>query len=360
MGFFTDWGGFETFVAELHKTGHVSVEPNVKLKDRHGIERQIDVLITHERDLYKYLVIVECKHLNRPIERTIVDALANSVRELNASKGVIFTTKGFQSGAVSAAKAYGIELYKVREPCDTDWLFASRHVEVYGQRIGRAIGKAIVSIRGSRGTKYPSSITFTLASVPPEFCTPLDPQSPATFLTGFEVSSFFFIKRDIANHGFVFDIKDDVVRLFAQYRLDWREPVELPARGGTILVSAVQADMIVRIQQVRLSVDQASAYQFMVALDELVSGKTTYAFRGKFEQFTKYASDRPQPPDGHALRNGVVMHYYDMPLLDFPTELRALGGKDHSHGILHQAFPAHFFPGWPEELQFVDAGGRIL
>ena len=58
---FTDWDGFEQFVARLHRTGSVTVEHNVTLTGRSGASRQIDVLVRHKEGLYEHLIVVECK-----------------------------------------------------------------------------------------------------------------------------------------------------------------------------------------------------------------------------------------------------------------------------------------------------------
>lgn len=99
-----DWGGFEKLVAQLHETGDVKVEHNAVLIGRSGAPRQVDVLIRHKQGLYEHLVIVECKFWNSSVDRSEVDALAQTVREIGASRGVIFSTKGFQSGAITQAK----------------------------------------------------------------------------------------------------------------------------------------------------------------------------------------------------------------------------------------------------------------
>ncbi len=59
---FTDWDGFEQFVARLHRTGSVTVEHNVTLTGRSGASRQIDVLVRHKEGLYEHLIVVECKY----------------------------------------------------------------------------------------------------------------------------------------------------------------------------------------------------------------------------------------------------------------------------------------------------------
>jgi hypothetical protein len=85
-----DWGGFEKLVAELHETGEVTVEHDAILPGRSGAPRQTDVLIRHKQGLYEHLVVAECKYWNSPVERLHVDALATTVREVGASRGVIF------------------------------------------------------------------------------------------------------------------------------------------------------------------------------------------------------------------------------------------------------------------------------
>ena len=97
--FVEDWGGFERLIAELNQTGDVTVEHNVILEGRSGASRQIDVLIRHNKGLYEHPVVVECKYWKRNVERIHVDALATTVREVGASRGVIFSAEGFQSGA---------------------------------------------------------------------------------------------------------------------------------------------------------------------------------------------------------------------------------------------------------------------
>ena len=103
-----DWGGFEKLVVALHETGDVSVEHNVTLVGKSGAARQIDVLLRHRQGLYEHLVVVECKYWNRAVKRLHVDALATTLREVGAAKGVIFSTKGFQTGAITQAGSLAV------------------------------------------------------------------------------------------------------------------------------------------------------------------------------------------------------------------------------------------------------------
>ncbi|MGP3790676.1 restriction endonuclease [Pseudomonas sp. B392_1p] len=59
------------------------------------------------------MVLIECKKYSSPIERETVQVLHDKVRSLGAHKGMLFTTTGFQSGAIKYAKAHGIALIRV-------------------------------------------------------------------------------------------------------------------------------------------------------------------------------------------------------------------------------------------------------
>ncbi|WP_162854621.1 restriction endonuclease [Sphingobium estronivorans] len=137
---FTDWGGFEQFVAELHRTGSVSVEHNVTLIGRSGASRQIDVLVRHKEGLYEHLIVVECKFRKSPIKREQVDAMATTIREVGASRGVIFSTCGFQSGAIREAAHQNISLYVVRPLEDDEWGKPGRHIDLWLHLISISIG----------------------------------------------------------------------------------------------------------------------------------------------------------------------------------------------------------------------------
>jgi restriction system protein len=53
-------------------------------------------------------VLVECKRYNRPVEREVVLSLHSKLRDVGAHKGMIFSTAGFQRGAIEYASQHGI------------------------------------------------------------------------------------------------------------------------------------------------------------------------------------------------------------------------------------------------------------
>ena len=58
-------------------------------------------------------VLIECKRYGRPVEREKVAVLADKLRALGAHKGMMFSTSGFQKGALTYAQKHGIALVKV-------------------------------------------------------------------------------------------------------------------------------------------------------------------------------------------------------------------------------------------------------
>ena len=138
LSFLKDWGGFEDFIAELHRDGEVQVERNVKLKGKSGVTRQIDVLVTHKHGIYTHKLLIECKYWNKCVERANVDETRSTLDDLNSDKAVFFTTKGYQLGAEIYAKHHGIMLFSVRELTDTDWGAPGKIIDFYLQFLFRS------------------------------------------------------------------------------------------------------------------------------------------------------------------------------------------------------------------------------
>jgi restriction system protein len=56
----------------------------------------------------RVIVLAECKHLSRPVERDSVMVLHAKLQDVGAHKGMLFSTSGFQKGAIQYAQAHGI------------------------------------------------------------------------------------------------------------------------------------------------------------------------------------------------------------------------------------------------------------
>ncbi|MET4107894.1 restriction endonuclease [Hymenobacter sp. UYP22] len=110
---------FELFVkSHLEKIGtnltFFEAKHNQKLAGHDGTY-QIDVKAVFQALGCDFLVLVECKHQSARVKREVVEVLFNRIISLGAQKGIVFSTAGFQSGAVEFATSHGIALVHVIE-----------------------------------------------------------------------------------------------------------------------------------------------------------------------------------------------------------------------------------------------------
>ena len=71
-------------------------------------------------------VLVECKHQTRPIEREDIMVFESKLRDCNAQKAMIFSTSGFQSGALDFASAKNIATITI---VNGVWLYETKSLE---------------------------------------------------------------------------------------------------------------------------------------------------------------------------------------------------------------------------------------
>ncbi|MCU1269206.1 MAG: hypothetical protein JWN74_500 [Acidobacteriaceae bacterium] len=314
-----DWGGFEKLVAKLHETGSVTVQHNVKVKGQSGAVRQIDVLIRHTQGLYEHLILVECKHWNSSVKRIQVDAMATAIRDLNASKGVIFTTKDFQSGAVTAAESFGVDLVKVREFADSEWGRPGRHIDFFIQYFQRSIGNLKVD-----------ASTLALPGLPPksphldlhivgeegETGTTSTPTTKADGTSGETLEKIIVEKSAealnqlVQSNNFILG-EDDAIERWMKTPVNIEAPNTIVAQisGTPVFISRISFDLAVKITQHRFQYDRKARYQFALAIENKLTGKVTAATRLKDAEKTHLATIEPEKVEDReaVLKNGSVM-----------------------------------------------------
>jgi len=310
-----DWGGFEEFVKKLHETGEVHVERNVFLEGRSGARRQIDVLIRHKQGLYEHRVIAECKYWNSAVERLHVDALATTIRELGASRGVIFSTKGFQSGAITQAEHENIDLFVVRELSDEEWGLPGRVVDIFLHVIQPGIANVASSGASKIGNPLNTAeirLNFEFGGDGPVSNTPtLKPDGSA----GRSVEEHIFEsahKALIQALGAAFTINggETCTRyMLCPVNMILPEPFRIPHNGELLIIPNMSFDLGIKISQSRITVDRAKQYQFAVAVENRVNGNVSAASRRVDASSTTVAElVRPEISDPNdVLKNGAVM-----------------------------------------------------
>lgn len=109
----------ETFVADVLRVLGEQLD-DFRLEEQELIvaddgRYRIDITARFAALGVEFLVLVECKDHARPVEREDVQVLADKRRTAGAHKGVLFSTNGFQRGAIEYAQKHGIALVRVLE-----------------------------------------------------------------------------------------------------------------------------------------------------------------------------------------------------------------------------------------------------
>ena len=152
-----DWKEFELFVRDLYSSSdEVLVEHNVTKMGKSNATRQIDVHVTHKSKLHSYTTLIECKSWKHRVDRARIDVMAASMDDLNASKGVIFTTKGYQEGAVEYARFKNIDIFIVRDLTDEEWGKPGKKIEFFMH----FINSSIQDIRVQNASLLPTTDEF--------------------------------------------------------------------------------------------------------------------------------------------------------------------------------------------------------
>ncbi|MCX2431113.1 restriction endonuclease [Pedobacter sp. GR22-10] len=160
-----DWKEFEFFVADIYsESSEVIVQHDITLLGKSNAKRQIDVYITQKTKLHTYTTIVECKRWKKPVTRQVIDILFASLEDLNASKGVIFTTHGYEEGAIKYAKNKNIDIFIVRDIREDEYGNLGKTFSLYLQMLHARIENFDL-----QNLKWFSPLGLPLSKQPPKF-----------------------------------------------------------------------------------------------------------------------------------------------------------------------------------------------
>lgn len=308
-----DWNGFEQLIAKLHETGNVTVERDVVLTGRSGAPRQIDVLVRHKQGLYEHLVVVECKYWNSAIERLHVDALTTTIREVGADRGVIFSTSGFQSGAIAQAKQDNIELFKVREPTDLEWGAPGRFFDLWLHYISTSVG----NLKFPESYAQPNSMPMSPAlNVKLGF---KDAVGTPIQISGKEVTLEGLIEKTAhetatkayqpAYIEFTDDGYEGEIRFLINVNIQPPEPIKVLVNGGIVFTPKVTFDLGVSVFQNRLQHDRGKHYLFVLAVEDCIRNAVSLASRKQEKDRTIIQSvnlGSPSDPDDIYINGSIA------------------------------------------------------
>jgi hypothetical protein len=109
--------GLERFVAAIHKQEETGAEVRWGEKIQ---GREFDVTIRHMHRDQTVLTVIECKDLSKRVSINAVEAFVTKAADINASRAIIVSAKGFQRGAIASAKKHRVELWTLSEFIE-DW-----------------------------------------------------------------------------------------------------------------------------------------------------------------------------------------------------------------------------------------------
>jgi Restriction endonuclease len=305
-----DWGGFERLIAQLNETGMVTVEHNVTLTGRSGAPRQIDVLVRHKQGLYEHIVLVECKYWKDRVGRLHVDALASAIRDLAASRGVIFSVEGFESGAITQAQHDGIDLFKIREPSDEEWGLPGRHIDFYTTILSKSfanirfpglymIGLPVANFNLVFGESPATSSNTPIAIVEGRTEETLE----ALILTAVEQSA-----RALWMPCVLFDGLDGERLFWKHATVKLQRPAICMTTYGVNFIPEIAFDIALKLTQFRFKFDRGAKYSLILAVEDCITGLTTAATRERDATNTELVELlKQEAAKSGVLQNGSIM-----------------------------------------------------
>jgi restriction system protein len=106
--------GFELLAKKFLDAGGVALSQyqsnHREVIKAHDGAYEFDVTTRFSAHGFDYLTLVECKAYKSPVKREKVQELWAKLQSVGAQKAVLFSTSGFQSGAIKFAKSHGVAL----------------------------------------------------------------------------------------------------------------------------------------------------------------------------------------------------------------------------------------------------------
>jgi hypothetical protein len=335
----TDWGGFEKLIATLCETGQVTVTHDGTLVGKSGAARQIDVLIRHRQGLVEHLTVVECKYWNTRVKRQNVDELGATVRDVGASRGVMFSAKGFQKGALTQARFDNIDLFKLREPTDKEWGLPGRHIDFYLQFISRSLANLQLhemSVRPAPPVPAIIKLDIRLGFGAPESETAILPQDgydAKTLETLIDLATWQAVPKVLGPISILLDGKNGERRIWKRVEFAFPSTVQIPitASGVIVVVPKISLDLGLKLKQVRIQKDRGEHQLFVLAVEDCVRGNVTLAARQTEQQTTALIRPSTTAEAEGPLVNGSILSIHLQPLEPFDEFTALSKGEPHDN-----------------------------
>jgi Restriction endonuclease len=324
-----DWRDFEHFVRDLYvRDPDITAEHNVTEVGRSGARRQIDVKITQGEGESTEVTLVECKRWKEKVSRDRVDVLFAGIDDLEASKGVIFTTKGYEAGAEAYAKSKDIELFIVRDLTDLEWGLPGRAVWLY------------LHLYAARFENLqPDAELMAIVPNPPNTLDlnlnigPGSDRDPAHILQaagagakGPNLLTLLYEARDrilrrLASQIRLMDDGAEVSRAFrvpVEIKLTDYPFREIPNAFGYLRLGRLSFELLAVVSQSRLDFDRGKGLDLALAVENYITRERDRVIRrGEATDLEVVeVAERAEDAEGEALENGTVFQVFTEPWVD--------------------------------------------
>jgi hypothetical protein len=329
---FTDWKGFEKFVAKMYSdNADVVVQHNVTMIGKYGDKRQIDVLVTQKSKLHTYQTLIECKFLKEDkVDRGVIDILAASVEDLNANKGAIITTVGYEAGAIEYAKGKNIDIFIVRNVLDGEWGNTGKVLKLWLQLFsGKIEGISFGSSRfHSTSGKIPSTNKLAIEIKPeknqilPES---LDLLRLMNLKKGknllqmiFDIQQKFLVDLQTQTNGLLDESKGNrlVFRTKANFNFNTTSFRFLPFEHGYLELDTIEINYLLSILQTKMEFDRSEKYDLVLIVENYITNQKNFVSKEKNDDKISLSEPLKETKIDPAndLRNGgivkIILDYY--------------------------------------------------
>jgi hypothetical protein len=275
-----DWNGFEKFVAHLHEDGEVKVSHDQTLTGSSGATRQIDVVIEHKKGPYTYLTLIECKYWKESVKREQIDVLHASMLDLNASKGVFFTTKGFQRGAKKYAESKGITLYRIRELTDEEWGLPGKIIDLYLhvlQPTLKSISPNIIGVGRADGSQDIKQINIPISLGTDKGACPIFSKHQRKFDTLESLLDHYISEcmASLIKKPFLINGGEECTRyLVNPVNLNFEDALIIKPHNTYLLIDQIKIEIGVKLQQSRIYIDRSAKMKYILAVYDCITKQT--------------------------------------------------------------------------------------
>ena len=310
-----DWNGFEKFVAHLHDDGEVKVSHDQTLTGRSGATRQIDVVVEHIKGPYTYLTLIECKYWKESVKREQIDVLHASMLDLNASKGVFFTTKGFQRGAKKYAESKGITLYKVRELTDEEWGLPGKIISLYLQVLQptlRSIQPNVIGVSHPDNEPEIDRIDIPISLGTEKGTCPIFSKHQKKFDT-LEALLDHYIDENLQSiilKPFLINSGEECTRYLTKpLKINFAEPLVIKPKDQYLLIDEISLEIGIKLAQSHIYIDRSSTMKYVIAVVDCISNQTFAVSERSTKPYADWQllTNDNEPTNTEAVTNGSII-----------------------------------------------------